>query len=139
MSVKRVLLAEDDLDDQVIFRAFLEHRNDLKILPIAENGEVLCDMLHLISDDTHLPDLIILDQNMPKCNGLQTLKLLKSQKRYEHIPVFMYSTHADYRLKGECFANGAFEIITKPINQRGYEEMMDLFVEKCAVQKRITE
>jgi len=135
MSIKRVLLAEDDIDDQDIFRNFLEHRSDLNIMPIAENGEELRDMLELIKEDALLPDIVILDQNMPRCNGLQTLKMLKSTERYAHIPVFVYSTHADHRLRTECIAYGAFDIITKPISQQGYEEMIDLFVEKCASNK----
>lgn len=116
------------MDDQAIFQNFLQHRKDIDIMPIAENGEELCDMLERITADELLPDLVILDQNMPKCNGLQTLKMLKENTRFRDLTVFIYSTYADNKLIVEGMENGAAAIVTKPINRSGYEEMIDLFI-----------
>src|SRR6476659_65838 len=94
MSPKKILLAEDDEDDRQFFYDFLQHRSDLVLLPAVENGVAVFDYLKKASN-TNLPDVIILDQNMPKQNGLQTLALLKQTPAFAHIPVMIYSTYAD--------------------------------------------
>ena len=125
MPLVKILLAEDDHDDQKLFREFLEDRTDIHILPIVENGEELLESLKLISTTSELPGLIILDQNMPKLNGLQTLKELKNSEIYAHIPVMVYSTYTDAHLVNSCAAEGACAVISKPISKDGYHEMMD--------------
>src|SRR4051812_38095117 len=97
MALRKILLAEDDADDQRLFHDFLHHRTDIELMPMVENGVVLLESLERTSDN-HLPDVIILDQNMPKKNGLQTLDQLKSSERYAHIPVVIYSTYTDQQL-----------------------------------------
>jgi CheY-like chemotaxis protein len=86
------------MDDQWFFNEFLQNRNDLVLLPIADNGETLFEILHGISKSTELPDFIILDQDMPKINGLHALELLKADTRYAQIPVSIYSTYTDQDL-----------------------------------------
>ena len=95
MAPKKLLLAEDDGDDQQLFRDFLVHRRDVTLMPIAENGVELLAALELIKHANDLPSIIILDHNMPRLNGLQTLQILKREKRYSHIPVIVYSTYVD--------------------------------------------
>ena len=90
-------MAEDDEDDQIFFYDFLRGRNDIALLPIAADGAVLFEILQRIHKHADLPDLILLDQNMPKINGLQALRMLKSNSRYAHIPVGIYSTYTDER------------------------------------------
>ena len=117
----KILLAEDDTDDQKIFEDFLAHRTDISILPPAENGE---EVLRLI-EEGHLPDLIILDQNMPRKNGLQTLQHLKGLPAYTHIPVIIYSTYADSALVQKSTYLGAAAVYSKPVTQIGYNQMID--------------
>jgi len=128
MEPKKVLLAEDDLDDQKLFQEFLHHRTDVVLLPIAENGVTLLNMLEEIKPDVNLPDLIVLDQNMPKKSGVQTLQALKESSRYAHIPVVVYSTYSDQQLINTCQQMGAAVVTSKPLSQKGYNEMMDSFL-----------
>ena len=121
MIAKKILLAEDDMDDQKIFQEFLAHRTDIDLLPPAENGD---EVFRLI-EGGHVPDIIILDQNMPKRNGLQTLQLLKETSAYTHIPVIIYSTYADGNLVQKSTDLGAAGVWSKPITQEGYNEMID--------------
>jgi CheY-like chemotaxis protein len=122
---KKILLAEDDRDDQKFFCDFLKHRADIELLPVADNGIVLFDQLASIEDSAGLPDLIILDHNMPRRNGLQTLKLLKDTERYAHIPVVIYSTYTDKQLIEACAEKGACSVLPKPFTKDGYSEMID--------------
>ena len=66
MKPRKLLLAEDDKDDQHLFNDYLQDRDDIVLMPIVENGVALFDLLDKIADHDGLPDLIILDQNMPK-------------------------------------------------------------------------
>ena len=131
MPKRKVLLAEDDEDDQRFFNEFLKNREDIVLLPIAENGEVLFEILGNITKDTDLPDLIILDQNMPKLNGIGALRVLKADSRYAHIPVSIYSTYTDEELIKNGLSSGACFVVSKPVSQEGYHQMMDRLFEAC--------
>jgi CheY-like chemotaxis protein len=120
MTARKIMLAEDDADDKALFCDFLAHRKDIELLPIAENGVELMDALHN-TDDTDLPHVVILDQNMPKRNGLQTLAALKENNRFSHLPVVIYSTYADEQLINSSHAAGAALVVTKPTSKQGYE------------------
>ena len=129
MQPRNVLLAEDDADDKDLFLEFLQHRTDIYLLPVAENGVMLWEWLQQIESETELPHLIILDQNMPKRNGLQTLQLLKESVRYAHIPVMIYSTYTDHHLIKTATEKGASMVAQKPISKESYNKMIDAFLE----------
>ena len=111
------------------FYDFLQHRTDIFLMPMAENGVQLFDSLEKINNTDDLPDLIILDQNMPKRSGLQTLQLLKTTHRYAHIPVMVYSTYTDQQLIKLSSEMGAFSVKSKPVSKDGYEEMINGFLQ----------
>ena len=131
MAARTILLAEDDADDQKLFCDFLSHRNDIVLMPVAENGVELLQTLDKTIDGI-LPDLIILDQNMPKSNGLQTLTALKEDTRYAHLPVVIYSTYADDQLISNSKAAGAALVLTKPVSKDGYNEMIETILQLVA-------
>jgi len=119
---RKVLLAEDDKDDQIFFRIFLNERTDIQLLPAVMNG---AELINTIQNAPELPDLIILDQNMPKLNGLQTLQYLKSNPRYTDIPVVLYSTYIDENLINTGELAGATHVVSKPTDKTGYNKMID--------------
>ena len=131
MQPKKILLAEDDSDDQKLFLDFLQNRSDILILPIVENGSRLLEVMQSLHVDD-FPDLIILDQNMPQKNGLQTLEDLKSDAHFSSIPVVIYSTYADTLLTRKAIEKGALLVAMKPLNQQGYHDMIDTFLQQCA-------
>jgi len=122
---RRLLLAEDDADDRDIFKDFLKDRQDILLLPFVENGIEVFAFLDSINNVDLLPDLLILDHNMPKLNGKQTLELLKSSNKYVHIPVVIYSTYADEQLTDICTKSGAIMVVSKPLTQAGYHLLID--------------
>ena len=126
MKKLKVLLAEDDPDDQQLFSVFLNDRNDIQLMQFAENGVELMNILN--SENAELPDMIILDQNMPKMNGLQTVKALKANEHLKNIPVMFYSTFADRQLTDTCKQFGAEAVLSKPVTKEGYSKMMDSFI-----------
>lgn len=124
MCVKRILLAEDDQDDCLFITEALKSRTDFFLMPIAENGVELIEYLDT-TPPAELPDVIILDQNMPKQNGLQTLTLLKKNEHYRHIPSIVYSSSTNDILIRQSCELGAILVINKPSTSTGYNKMMD--------------
>jgi CheY-like chemotaxis protein len=126
--IKRVLFADDDADERDLFESAYQGRTDIVILPTLENGSEVIHKLSNTLDDRDLPDMIILDQNMPLMTGKQTLAFLKSNKRFSDIPVCICSTYADDRLVQDCTRLGAYKISSKPITESEYQKMMDYFM-----------
>lgn len=126
--VKSVILVDDDIEDCELFLTFFANRKDIHLLPPLLNGIELISYLTAIKSDDDLPNLIILDQNMPKMNGKQTLAFLKSEERYSNISAVIYSTYTDSALITDCKKLGADMVATKPIDNEGYQKMMDDFL-----------
>lgn len=125
MPPKKIVLAEDDADDRAFFYDSLQNRADITLLSAVENGEEVIDLLSEIDQSGNLPDLILLDQNMPKKNGLQTLLQLKDEGIFKNIPVFIYSTYTDDVLQKQSMDAGAASVFSKPYTPEGYHQMMD--------------
>jgi CheY-like chemotaxis protein len=118
----KLLLAEDDADDRHLFHYFIKEFPQLELLPPSTNGAEVLDYLSAAEAD--IPDLILLDQNMPKMNGKETLIQLKAHPRWAGIPVVLYSTNADPRLVSECMALGAAAVKRKPDSEEEYNILM---------------
>jgi CheY-like chemotaxis protein len=127
MNIKRVLLADDDADDREIFERVLGKKDDVLLMQSVENGKEVIDYLEKITSED-LPHLIILDHNMPKMNGTETLEFLKSSSGYAGISVVIYSTYSDNRLKEKCLELGAAMVLSKPSSLREYEAIIDKFL-----------
>src|SRR5512138_1139303 len=131
MDMPKILLVDDDAEDRAIVIDALEEINAEDAVSCAENGE---DALKLLMDYAELnsfPRLIILDLNMPKMNGIQTLQNLKSDPRFRDITVVIYSTSINPLEKETCMALGARFYIIKPTT---YTESLDtakLFLKLC--------
>jgi CheY-like chemotaxis protein len=122
------VLAEDDEDDRMFFETFLVERKDIHLLQSVSDGEALIEALHDRTQLNQLPDIIILDQNMPRMNGLETLKVLKASETYTRIPVVIYSTYIHEKLIESCLECGASLVLEKPDGKDGYLEMLDRMV-----------
>jgi CheY-like chemotaxis protein len=126
--IKKVLLADDDADDREIFVRVLGKKADVQLVETLENGREVIDYLNGLSAPDHLPHLIILDHNMPKMNGTETLGKLKSDKRFEDIHVVIYSTYSDHKMRETCEQLGASMVLAKPASMKEYEAIIDRFL-----------
>jgi CheY-like chemotaxis protein len=126
--IKKVLLADDDADDREIFVRVLDKKTDVQLVRTVENGREVIDYLNGLPAPEQLPHLIILDHNMPKMNGTETLGKLKSDKRYSEIHVVIYSTYSDNRMRETCEQLGASMVLAKPASIKEYEAIIDRFL-----------
>ncbi|MET0299493.1 MAG: response regulator [Flavitalea sp.] len=131
MDLRNILLVDDDPDDRMIIEEALKQSNGTGDMLYATNGENALKMLENLPDQKLLPTLIVLDLNMPKLNGTQTLQRLKQNDKYRHIPVIIYSTSVNHLEKDKCMALGAHDYITKPITIAQSMATADLFLKFC--------
>jgi CheY-like chemotaxis protein len=108
----KILLADDDDDDRVLFQDALNDVNPRTQLKTVEDGEKL--MKYLASVDGVHPDIIFLDINMPCKDGKQCLKEIRSNKELDKVPVIMFSTSNYEKDVEETFKNGANLYVSKP-------------------------
>lgn len=125
---KKILLAEDDPDDRDIMMGILSEREDIDVIRSVSTGVELIAFLEYLSQDQQLPDLIILDHNMPRMTGKETLKLLKASNRYKSIPVVVFTTDSSTVFVRECMSIGASLVETKPESLEQYETLMTKFI-----------
>jgi CheY-like chemotaxis protein len=127
MKYKNILLADDDLDDRMLFEKTLGEIGPGMHMHGVENGLEMVAWLDQCTD-SDLPDLIILDQIMPKMTGKESLVFLKESPRYKNIPVIIYSTHqvGDFFLA--CRELGATDVLSKPDTIQSYRDMIGNFV-----------
>ena len=118
-----ILYVDDDTDDcHILAESFAETPN-LPGLICAGDGEAALGYLSSISG-TALPSLIILDLNMPKLDGRQTLNHLKSDPHLADIPVVILSTSSNRTDREACVKLGAASYFEKPYHYAGYKEIV---------------
>ena len=113
-----ILMADDDPDDRVLMKEALEENNLPSILNFVEDGEELMDYLHLrgrfTRGNTIMPGLIFLDLNMPKIDGREALRLIKSDPQLRRIPVIVLTTSKSDDDINKTYDLGVNSYISKP-------------------------
>jgi len=111
-----ILIADDDQDDCEMTREALQVnqlRNPVHFVP---DGDAALEYLHQRAESgASLPGLILLDLNMPKRNGRETLAAIKSDPRFRHIPVVILTTSKADEDIFRTYEMGASSFITKPV------------------------
>ena len=110
-AIRNLMLVDDDEDDREIFLMIVSKAYPSLSISIATNGE---DALHQLQNATNLPDMILLDLNMPLMNGRELMQALKADERLKPIPTIILSTSSHQPTIVEMKAMGAKDFITKP-------------------------
>lgn len=109
----RILIVDDDADDREIIRdAFMSALEEQDFIFI-ENGDRLLEFLEQHGEG-EVPSLIMLDLNMPGKDGRETLREIKSDSRFHHIPTIVFTTSSSLRDKQMVYDLGANCFVTKP-------------------------
>jgi CheY-like chemotaxis protein len=133
-----VLYADDDPDDlQLVREAFSKYASNVEVLTVSDGLEALSYLKGLSQDDPS-PCLVILDINMPRLNGRETLKQLRKLDRYGDVPVILFTTSSLPVDKDFAITHKA-GFISKPLNARQMDVITDQFIEHCAdeIKKQI--
>lgn len=122
----KILYADDDCDDHFFLRESITCTGLPADIVYLTDGDQVIHYLEKAGDD--LPSLIVLDLNMPRMNGKQTLERLKTDTRYADIPVIILSTSNNRMDKEFCTSRGAASYLVKPGHFEGYQEVVRNFV-----------
>lgn len=131
MQIKKILIADDDPEDISIIKDAMELLKVVNVLWSAQNGEQAFELLQKSLESSTKLCLIVLDLNMPKMNGIQTLRKLKMDERFKDIPVIIYSTSINPLEKETCLQLGAHSYIPKPVSFKESMETAKLFLQFC--------
>ena len=127
MRVVNILLVEDNEGDVLLTKEALEETKVTYSIEVAFDGEMAVDILNKTGEfaNCKTPDLIFLDINLPKKNGHEVLKFIKTTDRLRHIPVIMLTTSSYEKDINRAYQNYANCFITKCVE-------MDEFIEAVA-------
>ncbi len=118
MKEKSILLVEDNPDDEMLTLRALKKNNILNKVIVARDGALALDLL-FGPEDKRMPDLpqiVLLDLNLPKVNGLEVLKKIRSNERTCLLPVVILTTSNEDRDRIESYRLGANSYIRKPVD-----------------------
>ncbi len=127
-----ILIAEDDADDRYLLKAALEESGITGEVAYVENGVEVINYLELISKETgklNYPKFILLDLNMPKMDGREVLKKIKSNDLFRKIPVIVFSTTKNQMEVKRCYDLGANTYVVKPVS---YDTLVETIRNICA-------
>ena len=122
-----VLLVEDDPDDvEITKRAFLKGRI-INPLYVVRDGEEAIEFLkhtgrYAMSERAPKPGLILLDLNMPRMDGREVLRIVKSDPALKRIPVVVLTTSNEEGDIFKCYDSGANTYMTKPVDFQKFIE-----------------
>jgi CheY-like chemotaxis protein len=117
MKVLNILLIEDDAIEVLKFNRTVSSLGLKHKVIEANNGE---DAIKLLEIKENLPDIILLDLNMPRLNGIEFLTLLKQDDILKYIPTIILTTSSNKRDLLRCFEIGVSGYILKPLKYEDY-------------------
>lgn len=129
MNLKPILLVEDNADDvDLTIRAFA--RNQIRNpVVVANDGVEALDFLwgrgeHVGRDTSDQPQVVLLDINMPRLGGLETLEQIREDPRTRLLPVVMLTTSTEEKDLLRAYEGHANSYIRKPVNFTEFIEAM---------------
>jgi two-component system, response regulator len=118
--IKRILLVDDNANDVILIKNVLEENHFGNEIIVAEDGEEALDFLYkrgkFAGDVSDYPIFILLDIKMPLMDGIEVLRIIRSDKSFNQIPVIMLTSSKEPRDLQECYNLGANSFTVKPVN-----------------------
>lgn len=113
----KILLIEDDMIEVMKFNRTISSLQLNHRIIEANNGE---DALKILQKKDELPDIILLDLNMPKINGIEFLSILKKDSILKYIPTIILTTSNNQKDLLECYKIGIAGYVLKPLKYEDY-------------------
>ncbi|AUC82564.1 response regulator [Lacinutrix sp. Bg11-31] len=130
----KILLIEDDMIEIMkLNRTISTLKLDHKIIE-ANNGE---EALEILEKKDNLPDIILLDLNMPKINGIEFLNILKKDDVLKYIPTIILSTSNNQKDLLECYKTGVAGYVIKPLKYEDYVSKIEKLLAYWSINELI--
>jgi len=131
-----ILLIEDDAIELMKFKRVLNKLELNHKITEAENGKIALDILNA---KEIIPNIIILDLNMPKLNGIEFLEILKKDEQLRNIPAIVLTTSNNYRDVLECYKIGIAGYILKPLKYEDYLEQIKRTLQYWSINELVSQ
>ncbi len=122
--LQSILLAEDNPDDVELTLAGLTKLNLANDIVVARDGAEALDYLHCrgkyAARNKGNPAVVLLDLNMPKVDGLEVLREIKSTQNFKSIPVVMITSSTQENDLARSYDLGVNAYVVKPVNYREF-------------------
>ena len=123
-----ILIAEDNRDDALLIQRALRRANLINPLQVVANGEQVIQYLkgdgqYADRSSYPLPELVLLDLQMPRVSGLEALKWIREQPEFELLPVVILTSSDQAPDARRAFELGANSYLIKPGN---FEELAQM-------------
>jgi CheY-like chemotaxis protein len=120
MNIRHILLAEDDPRDVKLTLAALEEYNLANQVFVVHDGEQVLDYLYcrgkFKAREGGNPIAVLLDLKMPKIDGLEVLKIVKTDQNLKTIPIVMLTSSRETPDLTECYKHGVNAYVVKPVD-----------------------
>jgi len=119
MDAKKILLVDDDANDIELMLASLEQQNLANQVVVARDGAEALDYLYRRGSFADRPDdlpvVVFLDLKMPKVDGLEVLRQVKSDHEFKNIPIVMLTSSREEQDLVDCYNHGTNAYVVKPV------------------------
>jgi CheY-like chemotaxis protein len=115
-----MIIADDDEDDQMLLKEAIETYSRTILATIIPDGKQLMNFLN----NGAIPELLLLDLNMPYKNGTECLMEIRADERLKSIPVVILSTSKNSRDIELCYNLGANLFFTKPCSFESLKQLI---------------
>jgi CheY-like chemotaxis protein len=129
-----ILLVEDDQDDVELMQDALRDKGIQFDMDIIRQGDKVIPFLRASKS---VPDIVLLDLNLPKMHGREVLSRIKMSEDFRHIPVAILTTSSSLAEKEFCLSAGASQFLTKPSTVEGFNNTIDLILKIAMRDHRI--
>lgn len=125
-----IVIIEDNPDDAELMVRALKKNNLVNSLVVLEDGEhaleyVFCKGRYADKDSMYSPKVIFLDLKLPKVDGLEVLKQLKSNEKTKKIPVIIVTSSKEDPDISKAYELGANSYVVKPVNFDNFVETVN--------------
>lgn len=130
----KILLVEDNLIEIMKMKRTISLLKLEHTLYEAKNGE---EALVFLEDRANIPDIILLDLNMPKINGIEFLRVIKAEEDLKHIPTIILTTSSNQKDLLECYRTGMSGYVLKPLKYEEYVKKIEVVLSYWGVNELI--
>ncbi|ALW90443.1 response regulator [Deinococcus actinosclerus] len=125
MNTRRILLIDDNPNDvELALTALDESEAEGSAVDVAGSGSEALTLLRRARDEGTLPDLVLLDLNMPHMDGIAVLDAIRAERGLQGLPVVMLTTSGESRDIRESYAHGASAYVVKPMDFKQFREAL---------------
>jgi two-component system, response regulator len=144
MSYSDVMIVEDNIHDiEMIMDALHDTGRPISTIVFRDGAEVTKHFFdpanQSASENMQLPKLILLDLKLPKINGLEVLKILRSDEKTKYIPIVIFTSSNEKRDRMESYQLGANSYLVKPLDADMFSHYIKEIVNYWAIMNTNTQ